>query len=90
MRPMLCLLMRLLRRPKLNKKIEMEEGIDLAVGDSVIVIKENGKIGQVFLPEITEPTKESKGYKLTLNVLEFIDKENGSLIRSETNRRRYN
>lgn len=77
-------------RPKLSKKIQMEEGIDVAVGDSVIVIKEDGSIGQVIMPEVNNPAQESKGYKLTLDVLEFIDKEKGGLIRSETNRRRYN
>jgi len=79
-----------LRRPKLNNKIVIEEGIDVAVGDSVIVIKEDGSIGQVIMPEVNNPAQESKGYKLTLDVLEFINKEKGGLIRSETNRRRYN
>lgn len=77
-------------RPKLSNKIAMEEGIDVAVGDSVIVIKEDGSIGQVIMPEVNNPAQESKGYKLTLDVLEFIDKEKGGLIRAETNRRRYN
>jgi len=79
-----------LRRPKLNNKIVIDEGIDVAVGDSVIVIKEDGSIGQVIMPEVNNPAQESKGYKLTLDVLEFINKEKGRLIRSETNRRRYN
>lgn len=77
-------------RPKLSNKIVVEEGIDVAVGDSVIVIKEDGSIGQVIMPEVNDPAQESKGYKLTLDILEFIDKEKGGLIRSETNRRRYN
>ena len=78
------------RRPKLSNKIVVEEGIDVAVGDSVIVIKEDGSIGQVIMPEVNNPAQESKGYKLTLDILEFIDKEKGGLIRSETNKRRYN
>ena len=86
--PYLC--RRLQGRPKLSNKVTMEEGIDVAVGDSIIVIKEDGSIGQVILPEVNNPAQESKGYKLTLNILEFIDKEKGSLIRSETNRRKYN
>ena len=77
-------------RPKLNNKIVMEEGIDVAVGGSIIVIKEDGSIGQVIMPEVNNPAQESKGYKLTLDVLEFIDREKGGLIRSETNRKRYN
>lgn len=74
----------------MSDKIAMEEGIDVAVGDSIIVIKEDGSIGQVILPEVNDPAQESKGYKLTLDILEYIDKEKGAMIRSETNRRRYN
>jgi len=78
------------RRPKLNNKIAIEESIDVAVGDSIIVIKADGSIGQVIMPEVNNPAQETKGYKLTLDVLEFIDKEKGGLIRTETNRRKYN
>lgn len=68
----------------------MEEGIDVAVGDSVIVIKQDGTIGQVIMPEVNRSSQETKGYKLTLDILEFIDKEKGAMIRAETNRRKYN
>jgi hypothetical protein len=54
------------------------------------VIKEDGSIGQVIMPEVNNPAQESKGYKLTLDILEFIDKEKGALIRAETNKRKYN
>jgi hypothetical protein len=77
-------------RPKLSNKVKIEEGIDVADGDCIIVIKENGSIGEVILPEVNNPALESKGYKLTLDVLEFIDREKGALIRSETNRKKYN
>ena len=62
-------------------------------GDRITVhykIKEDGSIGQVIMPEVNNPAQESKGYKLTLDILEFIDKEKGALIRSETNKRKYN
>lgn len=74
----------------MSSKVVTEEGIDVAVGDSIIVIKEDGSIGQVILPEVNSPAQESKGYKLTLDILEFIDKEKGALIRTETNKRKYN
>ena len=90
MRLMLYLLLKLLRRPKLNNRVEIEKGIDLEAGDCVIVIKENGKIGEVFLPEIDNPAKETKGYKLTMNILEFADKKSGELIRAAANKKRYN
>lgn len=77
-------------RLKLSNKVEIEEGIDVAVGDCIIVIKEDGSIGQVILPEVNNPSQESMGYKLTLDVLEFIDKEKGTLIRLETNKKKYN
>ena len=87
---MLYLCKRQPRRQKLSNKIKIEEGIDVADGDCIIVIKENGSIGEVILPEVNNPAQGSAGYKLTLDVLEFIDKEQGALIRSETNRRKYN
>ncbi len=87
---MLCLYRRQHGRPKLSNKIKVEEGIDVADGDCIIVIKENGSIGEVILPEVNNPAQESKGYKLTWDVLEFIDREKGALIRSETNRKKYN
>lgn|GEM_PF-6424498 len=74
----------------MSDKIVIDESIDVAVGDCIIVIKEDGSIGQVILPEVSNPAQESKGYKLTLDVLEFIDKEKGTLIRKENNRRKYN
>ena len=85
-----CLYRRQHGRPKLSNTVKMEEGIDVADGDCIIVIKENGSIGEVILPEVNNPAQESKGYKLTLDVLEFIDREKGALIRSETNRKKYN
>ena len=77
-------------RQKLSNKITTEKGIDVDPGDCIIVIKENGSIGEVFLPEINIPSQESKGYKLTLNVLDFIDKEKGALIRAAANKNKYN
>ena len=46
-------------RPRLSNKIKMEEGIDVADGDCIIVIKENGCIGEVILPEVNNPAQES-------------------------------
>ena len=74
----------------MNKNIKFEEGIDIAPGDCIIVIKEDGSIGEVILPEVNVPAQESKGYKLALDVLEFIDKEKGELIRNAANKKKYN
>jgi hypothetical protein len=87
---MLYLCRKLRGRPKLNSKVKTEEGIDIAPGDCIIVIKEDGSIGEVILPEVNVPSQESKGYKLTLDVLEFIDKEKGGLIRTAAKKKKYN
>ncbi len=74
----------------MSKNSKFEEGIDIAPGDCIIVIKEDGSIGEVILPEVNVKSQETKGYKLTLDVLEFIDKEKGVLIRSAANKKKYN
>lgn len=87
---MLYLCRRQPRRQKLSDKITLEEGIDVADGDCVIVIQKDGSIGQVILPEINDPSKETKGYKMTLKLIEIIDKEKGAMIRDAANKKRYN
>ncbi len=74
----------------MSKDIKFEEGIDISPGDCIIVIKEDGSIGEVILPEVNVKSQETKGYRLTLDVLEFIDKEKGVLIRSAANKKKYN
>jgi|TARA_A100001391_G_C5024832_1_gene266820 hypothetical protein len=50
--------------------IEIDDHLDLEVGDSVIVIKKDGSVGKVILPEMTNETQHTAGYKKMLEVLE--------------------
>jgi hypothetical protein len=52
--------------------IEVNDEIDFEVGDSVIVIKENGTIGKVIVPEMGVSTTKTAGYKKMLEVLDFL------------------
>jgi len=46
--------------------------LEFEVGDSAIVIKEDGTIGKVILPEMDMNTTRTEGYKKMLEVLDFL------------------
>ena len=52
--------------------IEINNDIDFEIGDSIIVIKENGTIGKVVLPEMGATTTRTEGYKKMLEVIDFL------------------
>ena len=54
---------KLQRRPALSSKIDIEvnDELDFEVGDSVIVIKEDGTIGKIILPEMGVGTTRTAG-----------------------------
>ena len=52
--------------------IEVNNEIEFEVGDSVIVIKENGTIGKVIVPEMGIGTTKTAGYKKMLEVLDLL------------------
>ena len=52
--------------------IEVNDELDFEVGDSVIVIKEDGTIGKIILPEMGVGTTRTAGYKKLLDVLEIL------------------
>ena len=52
--------------------IEVNDEIDFEIGDSVIVIKENGTIGKVIVPEMGIGTTKTTGYKKMLEILDFL------------------
>jgi len=52
--------------------IEIDDHLDMEVGDSVIVIKKDGSIGKVILPEMTNETQHTAGYRKMLQVLEIL------------------
>ena len=61
------------RRHTLSKvSIEVDDHLDIEVGDSVIVIKADGSLGKVILPEMTKQTQQTEGYKKMLKVLDIL------------------
>ena len=48
------------------------EELDFEMGDSVIVIKEDGTIRKVILPEMGIGTNKTEGYKKMLEVIDFV------------------
>ena len=44
----------------------------MEVGDSVVVIKKDGSVGKVILPEMDNETQHTAGYKKMLQVLEIL------------------
>ena len=52
--------------------IEIDDHLDMEVGDSVVVIKKDGSVGKVILPEMDNETQHTAGYKKMLQVLEIL------------------
>ena len=48
------------------------EELDFEIGDSVIVIKEDGTIRKVILPEMGIGTTKTTGYKKMLEVIDML------------------
>jgi len=51
--------------------IAIDDHLDIEVGDSVIVIKADGSLGKVILPEMNRDTQQTEGYKKMLKVLDL-------------------
>ena len=52
--------------------VEVNDEIDFEVGDSVIVIKENGTIGKIILPEMNNKVPQTEGYKKMLKIIDIL------------------
>ena len=52
--------------------VEVDDHLDIEVGDSVIVIKADGSLGKVILPEMNRDTQQTEGYKKMLKVLDLL------------------
>ena len=48
------------------------EELDFEIGDSVIVIKEDGTIRKIILPEMGIGTNRTDGYKKMLKVIDML------------------
>ena len=52
--------------------IEVTDELNFEVEDCCIVIKPNGTIGKVILPEMTGTMPQTKGYKKMLEVIDIL------------------
>ena len=52
--------------------IEVNDELDFEVGDCCIIIKPNGTIGKVILPEMNHRTPLTEGYKKMLKIIDII------------------
>ena len=52
--------------------LEIADNLDFEDGDCAVVIKEDGSIGRVIMPDINRNVLESEGYRKLLDVLEVL------------------
>tara|TARA_B100000809_G_C15071222_1_gene506090 strand:+ start:650 stop:874 length:225 start_codon:yes stop_codon:yes gene_type:complete len=52
--------------------VEVSDELEFEVGDCCIVIKPNGTIGKVILPEMNHRTPLTEGYKKMLKVIDIL------------------
>ena len=52
--------------------IEVTDELNFEVGDCCIVIKPNGTIGKVILPEMNNRTPQTEGYKKMLKIIDIL------------------
>jgi hypothetical protein len=51
----------------------MDDSLEIHPGDSVIVIRADGTIGKVIMPEVNNKIDKTPGYKKVLEVLELLN-----------------
>ncbi len=61
-------------------KVEIAEELDFDIGDCCIIIKPDGSIGKLILPEVNSDTVQSKGYKKMLEVVDLLKPGSGKAI----------
>lgn len=54
-------------------KSTIDDTLDIEAGDSVIVIKSDGTIGKVIMPEVRNELDKTKGYFKVIEVLELFN-----------------
>ena len=69
---MCCLYKKQPRRHTLNKK-KIDDSLELQPGDSVIVIRADGTIGKVIMPEVKNELDKTPGYDKVIEVLELFN-----------------
>ena len=56
-------------------KARIEDTLDIEAGDSVIVIRADGSIGKVIMPEVRNELDKTPGYERVIEVLELFNPE---------------
>ena len=56
-------------------KARIEDTLDIEAGDSVIVIRADGTIGKVIMPEVRNELDKTPGYEKVIEILELFNPE---------------
>ena len=54
-------------------KAEIDDTLEIQPGDSVIVIKSDGTLGKVIMPEVRNELDKTEGYLKVIEVLELFN-----------------
>ena len=54
-------------------KAEIDDTLEIQPGDSVIVIKANGTLGKVIMPEVRNELDKTEGYLKVIEILEMFN-----------------
>ena len=54
-------------------KAEIDDTLEIQPGDSVIVIRSDGTIGKVIMPEVKNELDKTEGYLKVIEVLELFN-----------------
>ena len=54
-------------------KAEIDDTLEIHPGDSVIVIKADGTLGKVIMPEVRNELDKTEGYLKVIEVLELFN-----------------
>ena len=52
--------------------LEITDNLEFEEGDCAVIIKPDGAIGRVIMPQINQATLKTEGYKKLLDVLEVL------------------
>ena len=52
--------------------LEISDSLEFEEGDCAVIIKSDGSIGRVIMPQMNQATLKTEGYKKLLDVLEVL------------------
>ena len=52
--------------------LEIADSLEFEEGDCAVIIKQDGSIGRVIMPQMNQATLKTEGYKKLLDVLEVL------------------